>query len=79
MNKLIIIAATLVISSAANAGQRDFSKIDVNQDQKLSLDEFLTHIADDKVERMAGIFNNRDKNEDGFLTENEYTLKTPKY
>ena len=78
MKKILILTAALVIASSAHAGQRDFNKVDVNQDSKLSLDEFLLHIKVDKVERMTTIFTKRDKDQDGFLTLEEYTLKKQK-
>ncbi len=78
MKKLLILITALVITSSVHAGQRDFNKVDENQDSQLSLAEFLVHIKADKVDRMTGIFNNRDKNKDGFLTKEEYTVKTKK-
>ena len=72
MKKTLIAAAaaTLLATTAQANSVRDFDKLDANGDSKLSLQEFLVHIKN--VERMTGVFNKRDKDSDGFLTENEY-------
>ena len=79
MKKLILITAALVISSAANsAPQRDFSKVDTDKSGNVSLVEFLKHVPEGNVDRMAGFFIKRDKDQSGYLTESEYTLNKKK-
>jgi Ca2+-binding EF-hand superfamily protein len=74
MKKLIIIVAALIISSSASA-QREFAKVDSNNDGGISLVEFLHKVPETNVEKMAGFFVGRDKNKDGQLTKKEYTQK----
>mgnify|MGYP000443670024 CR=1 FL=1 len=74
MKKLLTFSAILLLSVSANAGQRDFNKLDSDGNKKLSLAEFLVNIKAIKIEKMTKIFNNRDKNEDGFLAFDEYKL-----
>jgi len=75
MKKLIIIAAALIISSSASAAQREFAKVDSNNDGDISLVEFLHKVPEKNVEKMTGFFAGRDKNKDGYLTKKEYTQK----
>ena len=83
MKKAIVSAAvaTLVMAAGANAakldknGQRDFNGLDTDGNSTLSQAEFLEGISYDAQERMAKIFNNRDKDGDKQLTRDEYYMK----
>ncbi len=77
MKKALVLLSLIVAGSAA-AGQRDFDKLDVDGNQKLSKDEFMIYIKPKAVERMTKVFNNRDKNKDGQLSRDEYTIKGQK-
>ena len=60
-----------------------FDKIDTNKDLKISKEEMTDYIAkhgrlpgdtsDDHAQRTAGIFENEDKNKDGFISMDEFT------
>jgi Ca2+-binding EF-hand superfamily protein len=77
MMKTLFAMAALVLGLSANAGeQRPFGKLDVDGDGKLSKEEFLRTIKSENQERMSTVFDIRDKDDDGYLTLDEYT--TPK-
>ncbi len=76
MKKILILLATLAIVFGATAGQRDFAKLDKDQDGKLSKEEFLQRIKTEKIDQMTQVFVNRDKNKDGYLVVDEYTIKS---
>ena len=77
MRQTTLLLATLFIGFAANAGeQRPFGKLDVDGDDKLSKEEFLRTVKSENHERMGKVFDNRDKDDDGYLTLDEYTLKS---
>ncbi|MDP7591783.1 MAG: EF-hand domain-containing protein [Litorilituus sp.] len=76
MNKTIILLASLAVSFGANAGQRDFAKLDKDLDGQLSKEEFLHRIKAENIGKMTNVFVNRDKNKDGHLSVDEYTIKT---
>ncbi len=78
MKKILILLATLAIVFGATAGQRDFAKLDKDQDGKLSKAEFLHRIKTEKIDQMTKVFVNRDKNKDGYLVVDEYTIKSKK-
>ena len=75
MKKLLLVITTMAFTCAVNAGQRDYAKLDVNDDAKLTLPEFLVHIKPQGVENMTKEFHRRDKDQNGTLTALEYTLK----
>ena len=78
MKKLTILAAaTLLLTSTAYA-QRPFEKLDVDNDGKLSKEEFLHKIKPENVEGMTKSFGKRDKDGDGFLTPEEFRQKSKK-
>lgn len=74
MKKLITLGVALVIATSAHAAQRPFEKLDKDSSGTLSKEEFLAHIKPEKVERMSGFFEARDKNKDGVLSLSEYTV-----
>jgi hypothetical protein len=78
MKKLLLGCSLIIACTAATAGQRDFTKLDTDQDKQVSLSEFMVHIKAEKVEHMTGIFHKRDKNVDGFLSAQEYVVKNKK-
>ena len=75
MKKLLILGVALVVATSAHAGQRPFEKLDKDGSATISKEEFLAQIKPEKVERMSGVFADRDKNKDGSLTLAEYTIK----
>ena len=79
MKIALLLISTLFLSMAADAGeQRPFGKLDGDGDGKLSKQEFLRTIKEENHERMGKVFDNRDKDDDGYLTLDEYTLKSKK-
>lgn len=66
--RIVALAATLLLSSAAFAATGDFSKIDANADGKVTLDEALKL----HPEWTESAFKALDTNADGFLNELEY-------
>lgn len=75
--KVLVISFIAILSSSAMASkQRSFDKLDGNQDQQLSLKEFLKFV--NNTDRMTKVFKFRDKNGDGMLTRDEYQLKKKK-
>lgn len=70
--KRISITALILASTSTMAGQRDFNKLDTDNDNKLTLAEFLVKIKPDRIAKMTKVFGNRDKNEDGYLNKEEY-------
>ena len=79
MRTAVLLLATLFIGFAANAGeQRPFGKLDVDNDGKLSKQEFLRTVKSANHEKMGKVFTNRDKDGDGFLTLEEYTIPAKK-
>ena len=75
--KVLVISFIAILSSSAMASkQRSFDKLDGNQDQQLSLKEFLKFVKN--TDRMTKVFKFRDKNGDGILTRDEYQLKKKK-
>ena len=79
MKKLILIIATLVTStSATSSPQRDFNKVDTDNNGNVSLVEFLKHVPEGNVDRMTGFFIKRDKDKSGYLTKAEYLLNKNK-
>ena len=75
--KVLVISLIAVLSSSAMASkQRSFDKLDSNQDQQLSLQEFLKFV--NNTDRMTKVFKFRDKNGDGLLTRDEYQLQKKK-
>ena len=77
MKKTILALAAILLAGSAYA-QRPFEKLDVDNDGKLSTEEFLHNIKPEKVEDMTKTFQNRDEDGDGYLTLDEYTVKTKK-
>lgn len=69
---IITIAALILLSTATMAGQRDFAKLDTNGDKQLTLAEFLVKVKANRVAKMTKIFGNKDKNDDGYLTKDEF-------
>ena len=67
-SRIVALAATLLLSSAAFAATGDFSKIDTNADGKITLEEGLKLHPD----WTAASFKSLDTNTDGFLNELEY-------
>jgi len=49
-----------------------FAALDKNSDKKLSKEEYLAPLADDKKEKGTARFEMADKNKDGFLSLEEY-------
>jgi len=73
VKKIIFVTTVILASTHLLAEERkrpEFSEIDANSDGKLSLEEFST------VESRRGtpeeMFDRMDKNDDGFVTEQEY-------
>lgn len=66
--RIVALAATLLLPSAAFAATGDFSKIDANGDGKITLEEGLTL----HPEWTESAFKALDTNADGFLNELEY-------
>lgn len=66
--RIVALAATLLLSSAAFAATGDFSKIDANADGKITLDEGMKL----HPEWTESAFKALDTNADGFLNELEY-------
>ncbi len=75
MKRLLILITAMAFTCGANAGQRDYAKLDVNDDTKLTLEEFMVHIKPQGIENMTKEFHRRDKDQNGTLTQEEYTLK----
>jgi hypothetical protein len=67
-SRIVALAATLLLSSAAFAATGDFNKIDSNGDGKLTLEESMKLHPD----WTAGAFKALDTNADGTLNELEY-------
>jgi Ca2+-binding EF-hand superfamily protein len=79
MKKAVLLVVALSFYGAANAGeQRPFDKLDVDGDGKLSKEEFLRTVKSENHEKMGKVFDNRDKDDDGFLTLDEYTIPAKK-
>lgn len=77
LKKIIFIAGLAIISTNVEASkQRSFTKLDANQDQQLTLKEFLKAV--NNTDRMSKVFNFRDKDGDGVLSNEEYMLKKKK-
>jgi len=70
--KTIIMTALILISTSTMAGQRDFKKLDIDGDNKLTLAEFLVKIKVKRIDKMTKIFGNKDKNSDGYLYKAEF-------
>ncbi len=70
--KIIIMTALILISTSTMAGQRDFKKLDIDGDNKLTLAEFLVKIKVKRIDKMTKIFGNKDKNSDGYLNKAEF-------
>ena len=70
--KKIIIIALILISTSTMAGQRDFKKLDTDDNNKLTLAEFLVKIKAKRIDKMTKIFGNKDKNGDGYLNKTEF-------
>jgi hypothetical protein len=66
--RIVALAATLLVSSAAFAATGDFGKIDANADGKITLEEGMKL----HPEWTAAAFKSLDTNADGFLNELEY-------
>lgn len=66
--RIVALAATLLLSSAAFAATGDFGKIDANSDGKITLEEGMKLHPD----WTAAAFKSLDTNADGFLNELEY-------
>jgi hypothetical protein len=66
--RIVALAATLLLSSAAFAATGDFGKIDANADGKITLEEGMKL----HPEWTAAAFKSLDTNADGFLNELEY-------
>ena len=66
--RIVALAATLLLSSAAFAATGDFSKIDANADGKVTLEEGMTL----HPEWTESAFKALDTNADGSLNELEY-------
>lgn len=66
--RMVAVAATLLLSSAAIAATGDFSKIDANADGKITLEEGMKL----HPEWTESAFKALDTNADGFLNELEY-------
>lgn len=66
--RIVALAATLLLSSAAFAATGDFGKIDANADGKITLEEGMKM----HPEWTAAAFKSLDTNADGFLNELEY-------
>jgi hypothetical protein len=66
--RIVALAATLLLSSAAFAATGDFGKIDANADGKITLEEGMKLHPD----WTAAAFKSLDTNSDGFLNELEY-------
>lgn len=66
--RIVALAATLLLSSAAFAATGDFGKIDANADGKITLEEGMKLHPD----WTAAAFKSLDTNADGFLNELEY-------
>jgi Ca2+-binding EF-hand superfamily protein len=77
MKKTLFILLTLFLSGTVYA-QRPFEKLDLDKDGKLDKKEFLRTIKPEKQEGMTKTFENRDKDGDGYLTLDEYTVKSEK-
>ena len=77
MKKTLFFLISLFVASAVYA-QRPFEKLDLDEDGKLSKEEFLRTIKPGKVPGMTKTFANRDKDGDGFLTLEEYTVPAKK-
>jgi Ca2+-binding EF-hand superfamily protein len=79
MKKAVLLVVALSFSGAAYAGeQRPFGKLDIDGDGKLSKEEFLRTVKSENHEKMGKVFENRDKDDDGFLTLDEYTIPARK-
>tara|TARA_B110000881_G_C18322940_1_gene387707 strand:+ start:435 stop:671 length:237 start_codon:yes stop_codon:yes gene_type:complete len=78
MKKLLILTTAMAITCSANAGQRDFAKIDTNMDETLAMTEFMVNIKPEGMETMTKSFHRRDKDKNGVLTQEEYTFKNKK-
>lgn len=79
IHKTLFVIAALLLGLSANAGkQRPFDKLDLDKDGRLDKKEFLRTIKPEKQESMTKTFENRDKDGDGYLTLDEYTVKTKK-
>jgi len=70
--KTMTITALILFCTSAMAGQRDFTKLDTDGNNKLSLSEFLVKVNPDRIAKMTKIFGNKDKNDDGYLTKAEF-------
>ncbi|HEX7108921.1 MAG TPA: PRC-barrel domain-containing protein [Aestuariivirga sp.] len=66
--RIVALAATMLLSSAAFAATGDFGKIDANADGKITLEEGMKL----HPEWTAAAFKSLDTNADGFLNELEY-------
>lgn len=77
MQKTIFTLTAILLAGSAYA-QRPFEKLDADNDGKLSQQEFLHNIKPEKVEGMTKTFQNRDEDGDGYLTLDEYTVKSKK-
>lgn len=77
MKKMLFTLIAIFLAGSVYA-QRPFEKLDVNEDGKLNKEEFLRTIKPEKQESMTKTFENRDKDGDGYLTLDEYTVKTKK-
>lgn len=77
MKKLAVLSVIALLSTSAMASkQRSFVKLDDNQDQQLSLEEFLKFV--NNTDRMTKVFKFRDKDGNGYLSKEEYLLKKKK-
>ena len=81
MNKLLyvlILGATLVSGTAISSDMDDFTRLDIDQDGKLTKDEFAKLAADRGGRRTGGRgndndrFSKADKNGDGYLSPSEF-------
>jgi hypothetical protein len=52
--------------------EEQFKALDANNDNKVTKDEFLARVADDKKDKRGQIFGRWDKNSDGSLSLEEY-------
>lgn len=52
--------------------EEQFKALDANNDNKVTKDEFLARVADDKKDKRGQVFGRWDKNSDGSLSLEEY-------
>jgi hypothetical protein len=74
---LVALLAPLMPASVAQekkgkTAEERFAALDKNNDKKLSKEEYLAPIAEEKKGKAGGRFDDGDKNKDGFLSLEEY-------